>query len=278
LYRNVPVINFLFDKRIVAPALPTRTPFKTGATMTREHFAATLLISALLTGCGGGTADTPAQAAAATYSFVRPKPGAHLVFAQKLTDNLNNTINRTMTQDVTAVNADGSFAVHEEDPSHNRTISGSVDHSLYPTDYQYNANGQPVSWVVTSSPGATVSCTVTQGYPGAPSPLTAGQTWSTNYVETCGVGGGTAATQSGTFAGVETISIAAGTFTAYKFTSVVTQTVNGTTRTETVTLWRDASGTSSRALKSTSVFTYSGTTPAVPGALVSETSELQAYQ
>jgi hypothetical protein len=247
--------------------------------MSRNPFAASLLMSALLTGCGGGGgANTPAQASPATYSFVRPKLGAHLVFAQTLTDNLNNTINRTMTQDVIAVNADGSFAVHEEDPSHNRTISGSVDHSLYRTDYQYNANGQAVSWVVTPSTGTAVNCTVTQGYPGAPSPLTAGQTWNTNYVETCGAGAGTASTQSGTFAGVETITIAAGTFTAAKFTSVVTQTVNGTTRTETVTLWRDASGTTSRALKSTSTFTYSGTTPAVPGALVSETSELQAYQ
>jgi hypothetical protein len=249
--------------------------------MTRKHFAASLLMSALLAGCGGGgggAADTPAQASATTYSFVRPKLGAHLVFAQKLTDNLNNTINRTMTQDVTAVNADGSFAVHEEDPSHNRTISGSVDHSLYPTDYQYNASGQAVSWVVTPSTGAAVSCAVSQGYPGAPSPLTAGQTWSTNYVETCGSGAGTAIAQSGTFAGIETITIAAGTFSAFKFTSVITQTVNGTTRTETVTLWRDASGTSSRALKSTSTFTYSGTAPAVPGALVSETTELQSYQ
>lgn len=75
--------------------------------MTRHPFAATLLMSAFLTGCGGGGgANTPAQASPATYSFVRPTLGAHLVFAQTLTDNLNNTINRTMTQDVTAVNAD----------------------------------------------------------------------------------------------------------------------------------------------------------------------------
>ncbi|MCS0580735.1 hypothetical protein NX784_03935 [Massilia pinisoli] len=82
LYRNVPAINFWFDNGIVAPALPIRTPFKTGATMTRKHFAAGLLISALLTGCsggggGGGAADTPARSSATTYAFVRPKPGAH---------------------------------------------------------------------------------------------------------------------------------------------------------------------------------------------------------
>ncbi|MGJ7916468.1 hypothetical protein ACI48D_13460 [Massilia sp. LXY-6] len=248
--------------------------------MTRKHLASSLLISTLLAGCGGGGgggADAPVRSSAATYTFVRPKPGAHLVFAQKLTDNLNNTINRTMVQDVTSVNADGSFTVHEEDPSHDRTVSGSVDQSLYPTDYQYNASGQPTSWVVAPSTGATVRCTLSQGNPGAPSPLTLGQAWTVNYVETCGTGAGTAFTQSGTLAGAETITVAAGTFSAFKFTSTVTRTVNGTTRTETVTLWRDASGADSRALKSASVFTYSGATPPA-GALVSETSELQSYQ
>lgn len=245
--------------------------------MTRTPLAAILFVSTLLSGCGGGSGtDAPAHTAAAvTYTFVHPKLGAHLVYAQKLIDNLNNTINRTMVQDVTAVNADGSFSVHEEDPSHNRIVSGSVDHSLYPTDYQYNASGQASSWVTTQSTGAAINCTVSQGYPGAPSPLTVGQAWTVNYVETCGAG--TALTQSGTLAGVETISVAAGTFSAFKFASTFTRTVNGITRVETVNRWRDASGTDSRVLKATSVFTYSGGTPAA-GVLVSETSELQSYQ
>jgi hypothetical protein len=249
--------------------------------MTRTPLAAILLVSTLLSGCGGGGGgsgtDAPTRTAAVSYTFMRPKLGAHLVYAQKLTDNLNNTINRTMVQDVTAVNADGSFAVHEEDPSHDRTISGSVDHSLYPTDYQYNASGQASSWVITQSTGATITCTVTQGYPGAPSPLSVGQAWTVNYVETCGTGAGTALAQSGTLAGVETITVAAGTFSAFKFSSTFTRTVNGITRTETATRWRDASGTDSRVLKSTSVFTYSGGVPPA-GTLVSETSELQSYR
>jgi hypothetical protein len=248
--------------------------------MTRTHLAASLLVSTLLSGCGGGGGggtDTPAHTAAVTYTFMHPKLGEHLVYAQKLVDNLNNTVNRTMVQDVTAVNADGSFSVHEEDPSHDRIVSGTVDQSLYPTNYQYNASGQASSWVITQSTGATISCTVTQGYPGAPSPLTVGQAWTVNYVETCGTGAGTAFTQSGTLAGVETITVAAGTFSAFKFTSTFTRTVNGITRTETVTRWRDASGTDSRVLKSTSVFAYSGGTPPA-GTLVSATSELQSYQ
>lgn len=251
--------------------------------MARKYLAVSFFLSVSIAGCGGGsdsaggTTATATTTATVTYTFVRPKAGVHLVYAQKLLDNLNNTINRTMTQYITSVNADGSFAVHEEDPAHNRVVSGTVDQSLYPTDYQYNAVGQATSWVVTPATGAAVTCTVTQGNPGAPSPLTAGQSWSVNYLETCGTGAGTAFAQSGTFAGLETITVAAGTFSAYKFTSTVTRTVNGTTQTETVSRWADAASADAYTLKSSSAFTYSGTAPA-SGALVSETSELQSVQ
>jgi hypothetical protein len=236
-----------------------------------------MLVSTLVAGCGGGGADPAPTASVAAYTFVRPKAGTHLVYAQKLTDTLNNSVNRTMTMDVTAVNADGTFTVHEEDPSHNRVISGTVDQSLYPTDYQYNAIGQPTSWVVTPATGAAFTCTMSQGNPGAPSPLTVGQGWSANFTETCGTGAGTAFAESGTLAGLETITVAAGTFNAFRFTSTTTRTVNGITRTETVTHWRDASGTDTRTLKSSSAFSYSGGTPPA-GALLTETHELQSYR
>jgi hypothetical protein len=244
----------------------------------RTRLAASLLISTLLAGCGGGsggagTNSTPTS----TYTFMRPKPGSHRVYAQKLVDNLNNTVNRTIVTDVTAVNADGSFAVHQEDPSHNRIVSGSVDQTFYPGDYQYNASAQPLSWVITHADGGTVRCAISQGNVGAPSPMTVGQNWTATYTETCGSGSGIAHTQSGTLVSMETISVPAGTFSAFKFTSTITRTVNGTTRTETVSNWRDASGTDSRSLKSQSAFTYSGTAPP-PGSLVSETRELQSYQ
>lgn len=246
--------------------------------MTQKHLAARILIFTMLTGCGGGgNADAPAATSEATYIFVRPNPGAHLVYAQNLTDNLNNTVKRTMVQDVTSVHADGSFTLHEEDPTHNRIVSGSIDQSLYPTDVQYNASGQPTSWVVTPATGATVSCAVSQGNTGAPSPMTAGQGWTENYIESCGTGSGTAYAQSGTFAGVETITVAAGTFSAFKLTYTVTMTINGMTRTETASLWRDASSADSHILKSASVFTYSGVTPAA-GMWLSETHELQSYR
>jgi hypothetical protein len=248
--------------------------------MMHLRFAAACLLSTCIAGCGGGGgADQPASSgqAAVTYTFVRPKAGARLVYAEKLVDNRNNTVNRTIVESVTAVNPDGSFSVHEEDPSHNRIVSGSVDQSAYPTDYQYNAVGQPQAWVVTQFGGSTVQCAISQGSAGAPSPLTAGQGWAGNYTETCGAGAGTVFAQSGTFVGLDTVTVPAGTFSALKFSVTVTRTVDGVTRTETVSRWRDASGTESRLLKSTSAFTYSGATPPA-GAPVSESRELQSYQ
>ena len=77
--------------------------------------------------------------------------------------------------------------------------------------------------------------------------------------------------------GIETITIAAGTFSAYKFVSTTTWTVNGITRTESATRWRDASGGDTRTLKMVRAIAYSGGTPAA-GSLVTGSRELQSYR
>ncbi len=238
-----------------------------------------LVAATLLSACGGGgsAGGAPAQAAATTvtYRFVPPKAGAHLVYADQQADTLNNTLNRTAVDDVTAVNADGTFAVHEEDPSHNRVVSGAVDQTLYPTDFQYDAAGQ-VTAITVDNGTAVTHCTY-QGSQGAPATLAVGAGWNTQYTETCNGGAGVTYTQNGTLAGVETITIAAGTFSAYRFVSTTTWTINGITRTESATRWRDASGGDTRTLKMVRTIAYSGGTPAA-GSLVTASRELQSYR
>jgi hypothetical protein len=233
--------------------------------MNRITFAGIAALS-LLSACGGGAdaGSASTAGAAANYTFVPPKTGAHLVYTDKLVDNL------------TAVGSDGSFTVHEEDPSHDTYVSGATDLTVYPTDFHYNAISQPASWVI-SRPAQTIRCASSEGGAGAPSPLALGAGWSTHWTETCGAGAGTAYTQSGTLAGIETITVAAGTFKAYKFIASTTRTINGITRTETSTRWRDASGGDTRTLKSESVFAYSGGTPPA-GTPVSASRELQSYR
>jgi hypothetical protein len=214
-------------------------------------------------------------AATVTYRFVPPKAGAHLVYADQLVDTLNNTLHRTADDDVTAVNADGTFAVHEEDPSHDHVVSGTVDQTLYPTDFQYDAAGRVAATTVDRGTGVA-HCTY-QGSGGAPATLAVGAGWNAQYTETCDGGAGVTYTQSGTLAGVETITIAAGTFSAYKFVSTTTWTFNGITRTESATRWRDASGGDTRTLKMVRSIAYSGGTPAA-GSPVTASRELQSYR
>lgn len=248
--------------------------------MTRRRFAASLLVSTLCAGCGGGgsgISDSSAPPAATTYSFAHPKAGAHLVYGDTLVDNLNNTLNRTLVTDVTALNGDGSYATREQDPSHDQVVSGTVDHTFHTTDNSFNAAGQRLAWSVTGAAGNQVSCAVTAGHAGAPSPLAVGQGWSASYSEVCGAGAGIDYAQAGTLMGEEMLTVPAGTFSAFKFLSTTTWTVNGRATTETVTRWRDASAADSRVLKTLEIFTYAGTA-APQGALMSETLVLQSYQ
>ena len=237
----------------------------------------TLTAMSLLTACGGGGS----AATSVAYTFIAPKVGGHLVYAENLVDNLNNTVSRTIVDDVTSMNSDGSFGVHEEDPSHNRIVSGATDQTVYPTDYRYNTAGQAISWVVTQ-PAATIACAATAAGAGAaglgaPATLSVGGGWNADVIETCGAGAGIEYKQSGSLVGMETITVAAGTFNAFKFTSTITRTVNAITRTETSTRWRDATGGETRTLKSVSTFSYSGATPPA-GALLSASRELQSFQ
>ncbi|WP_198119880.1 hypothetical protein [Massilia rhizosphaerae] len=246
--------------------------------MMRQTIPAGLVAAFLLSACGGGGSggNAPVQAATTvTYRFTPPKAGAHLVYADRLADTLNNTLNRAADDDVTAVNADGTFTVHEEDPSHDRLVSGAVDQTLYPTDFQYDAAGHVAAQTIDR--GATVSHCTYQGSAGAPATLAVGAGWNTQYTETCDGGNGVTYTQSGTLAGVETITIAAGTFSAYKFVSTTTWTFNGITRTESATRWRDASGGDTRTLKMVRSIAYSGGTPAA-GAPLTASRELQSYR
>jgi hypothetical protein len=246
--------------------------------MMHRTILAGVVAATLLGGCGGGgsSGGAAAQAAATvTYRFVPPQAGAHLVYADQQADTLHNTLNRTATDDVTAVNADGTFAVHEEDPSHNHVVSGAVDQTLYPTDFQYDAAGQVTAMTVDN--GTSVTHCTFQGSQGAPATLAVGTGWNTQYTETCNGGAGVTFTQNGTLAGIETITLAAGTFSAYKFVSTTTWTINGITRTESATRWRDASGGDTRTLRMVRTIAYTGGTPAA-GSLVTASRELQSYR
>jgi hypothetical protein len=240
-----------------------------------------ILAVTVLTACGGGggngTASSDSSSATA-FNFIPPKVGTELVFASTLVDNLNNTLNRTIIEKVTVVNADGSFTSAWDDPSGDTTTSGVVDLTQYPTTYNYNSAAQGLSLTVTPYTGSPYSCTLSPHGAGAPSPLSAGQTWAFSFTQVCGSDSPLTITQLGTFVGTESVTVPDGTFNAYKFQSTLTYTdSSGTTVVQSITNWRNASDTDSRSLKEVVNYTYSGTAPA-QGSLVSSTRILQTYQ
>ena len=245
------------------------------------HLMPGLLAAALLTACGGGGQSSPPAAAATapvTYNFIAPKAGVQLVFANTLVDNLNNTLTRTVIENVTAVNPDGSFTSASRDLSNNISTSGGTDQTFYPTTYNYNSAAQALNWTVTPYSGAAFDCVATPHAGGAPAFLAFGQTWSFSFTEICGGSSSVSFNQIGTFVGIESITVPAGTFKAYKIQSLTTLTTPaGTNITEAITQWRTAQGTDARNLKLVINYSYSGTAPA-PGSLVSATTELQSFQ
>jgi hypothetical protein len=77
---------------------------------------------------------------------------------------------------------------------------------------------------------------------------------------------------------MESITVPAGTFNAYKFQITLTGTLpSGTTVSQSTTLWRNAASTNSRMLKEVLTYNYSGTPPA-QGTTVSVTHQLQGVQ
>lgn len=74
---------------------------------------------------------------------------------------------------------------------------------------------------------------------------------------------------------MESVTVPAGTFNAYRFESVVTWTTGGQTTTETIQRWVKADPAQQVTLKVTMDYAYSGAQPA-SGALVSEVRMLQS--
>lgn len=247
-----------------------------GGNLKHQPVAACILTFAL-TACGGGSGDT-SNSPGAVYRFITPTAGTKAAYAETLVDNLNNTINRTIVHSVLTVNTDGSFVVNDSDPSNNTFFSGSVNHTLYPTTFSYSASAQELQHVIAIPNASPVTCIWSPNGPGAPSPLAAGQAWTSTITETCGGGSAVSYTQTGTYVGMESVTVPAGTFNAYKFQSTLTGTIpGGTTVTQSTTLWRNAASTDSRMLKEVLTYTYSGTPPA-QGTTVSVTHQLLGVQ
>jgi hypothetical protein len=214
-----------------------------------------------LSGCGGSGGGSSANPGSGTsYAFTAPPLNSTRTYDEVIVDNSNNTVNISFSDTVTAANADGTYVVLSQDPSHSTDIVNGTNYAVLTETQTVNASGQQVSYGYTTLSGAVYSCTLDPHGNGPNFPLRVGQTWTLDYTVDCNSLAPVAYTQTGSVVDVESVTVPAGTYTAIKLQSTLTWTdALGTTRTQTVTNWRDVA--TSISVKETISITYGGTLP-----------------
>ncbi len=224
------------------------------------------------TGCGGGSSGAPPDKT--TYAFATPKAGDTRLYSETIVDDANNTIDRSLSEAVTAVNPDGSYVVQEEDPNHQTIIVNGYNYSIPNETLQLDPTGHVTAYSLVNAKGISVDCSDTPHASGPEFPLSVGMTWSLNYTLACSTGVSVSYTQQGMVIDVESVTVPAGTYSALKLQSTLVWTDgNGTTHTQSITNWRDT--VTSISVKEIVTTAYSGTLPTT-GYPVSNTIILQS--
>ena len=244
--------------------------------------AATLMLSA----CGGGGAGGAGGAGggggnsqAATYTFVPPKQGQTQSYVYNITDIANATASYNYTETITQVNADGSSLASWVPLQSSYSLGSNTTGYLTSETDTYDASGDIT--VYAPNDGSNTDCTYIYAAGGRPSQLAQGQSWNDSYTYQCGANS-QVQTVTGTFVGIESITVPAGTFNAYKFQysgsyPIANQTGANTSANYTMTLWLDTDPAGSRRLRMTTQYTYTGFTAPSEYQLIND-MQLTAYQ
>lgn len=185
-----------------------------------HHAAAIVAALSVLGGCGGNDAadqGEPPQGAT-SYAEVTPTLGSLDTFQTVSIDDSGNSVVQAYEERVTAVGADGSYQLTQDDPLNQTATVNGITYRYDPTVRQYGptaANNVQSGYTVTLPSGGTATCTMTIQSGVHTKPMYVGQTWSTRYTVTCG-SATTAYLNTGTVAAVESVTVPAGTFTTLK--------------------------------------------------------------
>src|ERR1700722_5237571 len=194
-----------------------------------------ICLTALAGGCGGAN-----SASDTTFAYVMPALNSQRLYSRVIIDNSGNTINQTISDTVTAVNADGSYEVLVEDPNHDSVRVNGTTYSIVTESVSVNDSDQDTAYSYAAPDGSTVTCTYVPHGGGPDLPLTVGTTWTLTYTFSCGANAPVSYTQTGTVVDVESVTVPAGTFSAIKLQSTLTWTgPEGVTRTQTIANFRD---------------------------------------
>jgi hypothetical protein len=210
-----------------------------------------------VTGCGdsGGQGSMPSS-----YAFVPPPVNSQRKYSETIVDNENNSIELAYNETVLSANAEGSYVVLQEDPSHESVIVNGTTYSIETETVTLNASGQQLSYTPGGGVGEAILCTFIPHGPGPDFPLSVGTSWTLDYTFGCGTQTPIPYMQNGSVVDVESIVVPGGTYSALKLQSTITWTDSqGTKRTQTITNWRDTA--TSVSVKQSITISYSGTLP-----------------
>ena len=223
-----------------------------------------------LPGCGGGSGNSTAPAAAVA-AFAAPMVNSAQTFSVTYVDFVSTSTD-WIVQTITAVNPDGSFSYTES------TAVGTpiVGTHFRPSSATADAQGRVLS--VTYYPGSTSAetCSYSPHGPGPDFPLAIGATWQLTYTVTCTGQMPVTYQQTGSVVDAESVMLPAGTFVAVKLQSTISWAFGpGSTGTEAVTRWIDVAD--GHPVQTQSQYTWTGPASTLPTtALKQEDSVLTA--
>ena len=216
-------------------------------------------LAAGLAGCGGGS-DGNGSSDATLYGFATPVLNSVRAYSETIVDDQNNGIDLSFTETVTAVNPDGSYTIAQVDPNNQSVVVDGTTYAIQTETINLNNNGQDISYNYDDAGAISVICVYTPNGPGPDFPVTVGMPWTLDYSIGCGTQAPLAYMQTGTVVDVESVTVPAGTFNALKLQSTISWTdPQGTTRTQTITNWRDV--LTSVSVKQSISIAYAGTLP-----------------
>lgn len=201
-----------------------------------------------------------------TPTYTRPAvvastTGAH--WARDIVDNSTPAVQIHLIYDdyVTAVSPNGFYTLDELDTTGAPVLVGSSTYEVKSLTIRLNADHQTVSTVGRDN-AAGNDCTYTPHGSGVVYPISVGVQWNNSFTQSCLDGTALSTVQTGSVAGVEPVTVPAGTFTAARLESTIvsTNTTSGLVTTATVIVW--ANVLDGKVVKRAFSFAYSGSVPA----------------
>jgi len=224
--------------------------------------AALAAACASLCACGGSSAPPPPPAPApapATFTWVAPALGSASTWNRTLTDSAGTRETMQIRQTVSAVHEDGSLVYTYDDPTGTQVSADGLLFRTTPETANVSARGSTLDYTVTSTTGAQTTCVY--AYPGGAvaaelgraralglahvASLQVGESWQTSYTIACGSDAPVTYSVTAAVYPVETVTVPAGTFQAFRETvsEAWTSGANGQfSNGAGITSWRETSG------------------------------------